>query len=352
LPNSRTTTIPIIVIAIVVLGAALNVMRPVLLPFVVAVFLSNIFRPLVGFLRKKKVPMGVALIAVLVLVGAVMFGIALVTISSVQSLVNAMPRYAARWNNELLPGLESLLSDAPAAIQDQVHTLRWSNIVQVSSIVQLLYAGAGGFVSVLSGIGLILLFMLFILGGHGLFEKKIRIAYPHHADRLASVIERIDAKTERYFIAVSLMNLISGAISAVILMAFGVDLALLWGLITFLVNFIPTIGSLFALALPIGVAFLQFDNISTPIAVAIVLATVQFIWGSVITPRVMGSRLDLSPLLVLIALIFWGWVWGPWGMVLSVPITSMIKIALESLPETKAIGILMGSGTSKPMLET
>jgi predicted PurR-regulated permease PerM len=66
----------------------------------------------------------------------------------------------------------------------------------------------------------------------------------------------------------------------------------------------------------------------------------------------MGSRLDLSPLLVLIALIFWGWVWGPWGMVLSVPITSMIKIALESLPETKAIGILMGAGSNKPMLET
>jgi len=348
LPNNRTITIPIVVIALIVVGDALTVMRPVLLPFVVAVFLSNIFRPLVVFLRKKKIPMSIVLLAVFLVVGGVLFGVAAVTISSVQSLVTALPRYAARWNNQLLPGIQSLLSDAPAAMQDQVRTLHWSNFVQVSSIVGLLYAGAGGFVSVLSGIGLILLFMLFILGGHGLFEQKIRVAYPHHADRLATVIERIDAKTERYFIAVSLMNLISGAISAVILMAFGVDLALLWGLLTFLVNFIPTIGSLFALALPIGVAFLQFDNISTPIAVAIVLTVVQFIWGSVITPRVMGSRLDLSPLLVMISLIFWGWVWGPWGMVLSVPITSMIKIALESLPETKAIGLMMGSGDAKP----
>jgi AI-2 transport protein TqsA len=348
LPQSRTITIPIVVIALVVVGAALNVMRPVLLPFVVAVFLSNIFRPLVAYLRKRKIPMSIALIAVLVLVGAAMFGVTLMAISSIQSLEAAIPHYAARWNNTLLPGLEGLLSDAPAAIQRQIHTLQWSNIIQVSSIIQVIYAGAGGFVSDLSGIGLILLFMLFILGGHGLFEKKIKLAYPSRAEQVAHVIERIDAKTERYFIAVSLMNLVSGAISAIILSAFGVDLALLWGLVTFLVNFIPTIGSIFALALPIGVAFLQFDNIATPIAVAIVLSAAQFLWGSVITPRVMGSRLDLSPLLVLISLIFWGWVWGPWGMVLSVPITSMIKIALESVAETKPIGILMGAGASKP----
>jgi predicted PurR-regulated permease PerM len=136
------------------------------------------------------------------------------------------------------------------------------------------------------------------------------------------------------------MNLVSGGISVAILSAFGLDLALLWGLITFLVCFIPTLGSIFAMALPILVAFLQFDNISTPIALALTLISVQFLWGSVISPRVMGSRLDLSPLLVLICLIFWGWVWGPWGMVLSVPITSMIKIALESIPETKSIAIL------------
>src|SRR5213075_481355 len=111
----------------------------------------------------------------------------------------------------------------------------------------------------------------------------------------------------------------------------------------FLVSFIPTIGSIFALALPIVVAFLQFDGTSMPVAVALTLVAVQFLWGSVITPRIMGSSLDLSPLLVLISLIFWGWIWGPWGMVLSVPITSMIKIALESVPATKPLAILMGA---------
>ncbi len=322
-------------------------MQPVLLPFVVALFLSNIFRPVVVWLRARHIPMAAALIVVLILVGALLSGITMVAISSVQSLIAALPRYALRWNNSILPALENLFSNTPAAFQDQLRSLQWANLVQTSTVFSFLYAGAGGFLSVLSDLGLILLFMLFILGGQGLFDRKVRVAYPNSADELIGVIKRIDAKTERYFITVTGINIVSGALSAMVLMAFGVDLALLWGLLTFLVTFIPTIGSIIALVLPIGAAFLQFDQLSTPIFLTFVLVLVQFLWGSVLTPRIMGSSLDLSPLLVLISLIFWGWVWGPWGMVLSVPMTSMIKIALESVPYTRPIGILM-SATGKP----
>src|SRR5581483_10642192 len=344
--STRAVTIPLLVLSLIASGAALHAMQPVLLPFVVALFLSNIFRPLLEWLMRRHVPMPIALLIVFIVVGAVLFGIGLVTISSVQSLISVLPRYEMRWNNDILPALEQLLTNAPEALQQQIRTLEWTNVVQVSAILGILYAGAGSFVSVLSGLGLILLFMLFILSGHGLFERKIRAAYPNRAEEFTAVIHRIDARTERYFVTVTLMNLVSGILSTIVLAAFGVDLALLWGLITFLVTFIPTIGSIFALVLPILVAFLQFSTISTPLAVAIVLVAVQFIWGSVVTPRIMGSSLDLSPLLVLLALIFWGWIWGPWGMVLSVPITSMIKIALESVPASRPIGILM-SATGK-----
>jgi AI-2 transport protein TqsA len=325
--TSRSITIPLFAIAIVI----------------IALFLSNIFRPLVVFLTKRRVPMAIALLLVFVLVGAVLLLVTLVAISSVQSLIAALPRYEMRWNETILPGIQHLLDGAPQAVQDQLKDLKWSNVVQVSAILALIYAGAGGFMSVLSGLGLILLFMLFILGGHGLFERKIRAAYPEHAENLTNVIRKIDEKTERYFITVTLMNLVSGIIATVILTVFDVDLALLWGLITFLLCFIPTIGSIFALALPILVAFLQFGSLGTPIAVAITLITVEFFWGSVLTPRIMGSSMDLSPLLVLLALIFWGWIWGPWGMIFSVPIMAMIKIVFESIPATRPIGILMGS---------
>ncbi len=174
----RSITFPLAILALVVGGAALHAMQPVLLPFVVALFLSNIFRPLVVYLRTKRVPIAIILLLVLVLVGAVLFGVSVVAVSSVNSLMAAMPRYEARWNNSLLPGIENLLAAAPASIQEQIKSLQWSNLVQMSSIFGLIYAGAGGFVSVMSGLGLILLFMLFILEGNGLFERKIRAAYP------------------------------------------------------------------------------------------------------------------------------------------------------------------------------
>ncbi|HWF44859.1 MAG TPA: AI-2E family transporter [Candidatus Kapabacteria bacterium] len=341
--TSRSVTLPLLAIAIVIVGAALHELRPVMLPFVVALFLSNIFRPLIVYLTNRHVPMAVALLLVFVLVGAVLLMVTLVAISSVQSLIAALPRYEARWNETILPGIQHLLDGAPQSVQDQLKDLKWSNVVQVSAILSVIYAGAGGFMSVLSGLGLILLFMLFILGGHGLFERKIRAAYPDHAESLTNVIRKIDEKTERYFITVTLMNLVSGIIATIILSAFGVDLALLWGLVTFLLCFIPTIGSIIALALPILVAFLQFGSLGTAIEVAITLIVIEFLWGSVLTPRIMGSSMDLSPLLVLLALIFWGWIWGPWGMIFSVPIMAMIKIVFESIPATKSIGILMGA---------
>ncbi len=340
---SRSVTFPLIAIAVVIVGGALHLMQPVLLPFVVALFLSNIFRPIVAWLHRRRVPMAVSLILILLLVGALLFGIGMVTISSVQSLIAALPRYELRWNDSILPALERLVSQSPAPLQEQVRSLQWANLVQTSTVFSYLYAGAGGMIKVLGDLGLILLFMLFILGGQGLFDRKVRVAYPDSADELIALLRRIDAKTERYFITVTGVNIVSGAISAMILMAFGVDLALLWGLITFLVTFIPTIGSVIALALPISVAFLQFDAPSIPIAISVTLVVAQFLWGSVLTPRIMGTSMDLSPLLVLISLIFWGWIWGPWGMVLSVPITSMIKIALESVPATRPIGLLMSA---------
>src|ERR1051325_9462109 len=339
----RTVTVPLVLLAVIALGATLHLMQPVLLPFVVALFLANLFRPLFAALRHLRVPIALDLILVVLIVGGVMLALGLVAITSVQSLIAALPRYEARWNTEILPWMLSLLDSAPEAVRIQVRALEWSNIVQVSAILGVVYAGAGGVLSVISNVGLILLYMLFILSGQGLFERKLTVAYPEHSEDLSGVIRRISERTERYFITVTLMNLVTGVITLIVLWLFGLDLALLWAIVTFLVSFIPTIGSIIALALPILVAFLQFSDPITAVWPALTLIFVQFLWGSVLTPRLMGSRLDLSPLLVLLSLLFWGWVWGPWGMILSVPITSMIKIALESIQATRPIAILMSA---------
>jgi predicted PurR-regulated permease PerM len=344
-PSDRNITLPLTLIAVILAGAALHTLQSALLPFVVALFLSNIFRPLVRYLQRHHVPMPIAIFLVIVAVGAVFFAVGLVAVTSVQSLIEAIPHYEARWDNSILPALEHALRDAPTEIREQVQELKWNTLVPTSSAMSIVSSGAGSVVSLLSGLVLILLFMLFILASNGMFLRKVNAAYSEEqAKQLTAIVEKVDRKVQKYLLTVSVLNLGGAIITTVILMAFGVDLALLWGLVFFLATFVPTIGSIVAIIIPICVAFLQFDSLTTPVLLTLVLISLQFIWGSGITPKLMGESLNLSPLLVLISLIFWGWVWGPWGMILSVPITSAIKIALENIEGMQTIALLMGAG--------
>ena len=126
------------------------------------------------------------------------------------------------------------------------------------------------------------------------------------------------------------------------LVVLGVDFALLWGVSAFLLNYIPNIGSLIAAIPPILLALIQF-GVGKAIIVAIGYLVVNVVVGSVIEPKVMGKGLGLSTLIVFISLVFWGWVFGPVGMFLSVPLTMVVKIALDSQEDTRWIAVMLGN---------
>jgi predicted PurR-regulated permease PerM len=123
----------------------------------------------------------------------------------------------------------------------------------------------------------------------------------------------------------------------------GVDFALLWGFLTFLLNFIPNIGSIVSVIFPLLISFLQFDSVATPLLVLILLGATQFAMGNVVEPKLMEFSLNLSPLLVLVSLFFWGWIWGVWGMILAVPMMSTVKIIFENIETLQPIAVLMSS---------
>jgi predicted PurR-regulated permease PerM len=133
----------------------------------------------------------------------------------------------------------------------------------------------------------------------------------------------------------------------VLLAMFGVDFALLWGFLTFVAHYIPHVGAVVSVGLPALFVFLQFDSTGRALLVAVLNFALQFLIGNVIEPRIMGTSLDLSPVLVLISLIFWGWLWGAWGMILAVPITSTIKIVCANLEALHPLSILMSSSAEK-----
>jgi AI-2 transport protein TqsA len=123
-----------------------------------------------------------------------------------------------------------------------------------------------------------------------------------------------------------------------------VEFALVWGMLTFLLNFIPTIGSFVAVLLPLGVAFFQFsDHLIMLFWLALILIAIQFTIGNLVDPRVVGKSLNLSPLVVLFSLIFWGWLWGIIGMFLAVPLAVIAKIIFENIDSLRFLSVLMSA---------
>jgi len=164
---------------------------------------------------------------------------------------------------------------------------------------------------------------------------------PERASYLSRVLLSLNSQIQKYLAVKTLLSIINGTLVCLILIIFGVDFALLLGFLTFVLNFIPSFGSIIATIIPTLVAFLQFGNSLTPIWVLLAIGVTDSILGNFVDPKLMGQSLDLSPLLVLFTLILWGWLWGIAGMVLAVPILAVLKIILENIPSTRSWAILM-----------
>jgi predicted PurR-regulated permease PerM len=337
--DSKLVLIFLGILAFVAVGVVLRMLEPVLVPFVVAVFLSRIFGPLNKALRRRRVPaaLSILLILILVSIGIVIFGSAVY--SSAQAFSSALPKYQARLKG-LLAEVSTWLASIPL-LHGQIQRLDWQDAVNGGAVASWVGATLTSFVLFFNDAFLVLLFLVFLLSGSEEFPQKLRRALNSaDAERVSGMMHNIETGIRRYIVTKTLFNLTVGAMVTALLAAFGVDFPLLWGLLAFLAHYIPSVGAVISVGLPTIFLFLQFSP-GMALLIALLNAVVQFVMGNAVEPRIMGSSLDLSPLLVLITLIFWGWLWGPWGMVLSVPITAAIKIICENVEPLRPVAILM-----------
>jgi predicted PurR-regulated permease PerM len=159
-----------------------------------------------------------------------------------------------------------------------------------------------------------------------------------------TVIETINRAVHDYIALKTFVSALQGFLSFAVLAAFGVDFAVMWGVLIFLFNFIPYIGSFVAVSLPIILSVLQYaEQPWKPLLIALLLLLVQRVVDNFIEPRLTGQKLGVSPLIVLLSLAFWGWLWGIVGMILAVPLTVIVKIILANIPDTKSLAILMSN---------
>ncbi|WP_299076999.1 AI-2E family transporter [uncultured Fretibacterium sp.] len=320
----------------IALCTILNLASGVFIPLVVAWFILQVFRPVIRLGWKIHLPP----ILNITLVFAIFFsvcvlGIYFCTLQAVE-FNRAYNLYYSKLNT-MFNGILKALNIPPSTISN----FNWLDLLgrYVRNISELVLAFSSKFV-------LTLVFFMFMLLEAPYVNEKIDKSFSGaSAFRIKNILDTISRQISRYLGTLSLISLATAFSVWMVLVALGVELASGWGVLTFLLNFIPTVGSIIATIPPVLMAVLQFSpSLFKPLVVLISLTAIQITIGNVITPKVVGDRLGLSPVVILLSLLLWGTIWGIPGALLSVPIASIIKIVCENIQPLRPIAVLMGSG--------
>ncbi len=349
--NSRAVVALLGVLAVFAVGVVMAELRVVLVPFVISLLLSILFEPIVLYLKGKRFPMVLSLIVVLLALALVVFLLILAVMSTAEAFVEALPRYEQR--------LTLLIGSAYQLSVDALKRFGFSgaipdprSMLDLSLATRVLGTGVDTFLGAVGNLFMIILFMLFILAGTGGLDLKIRRAFPQaYAERIALIVKNTSVQVRQYLLTKTLVSAATGFLTFLFLLFLGVDFPILWGVLAFALNFIPNVGSVVAVALPFVLSLLQFDTLVRPTIVLLGLGSVQATIGNILEPRLLAFSMNLSPLLILVSLIFWGWLWGALGMVLAVPLTSTIKIVVENIRVLRPLAILMSGRIEKTEID-
>lgn len=337
------------VLTVIAIGFVLYQIRSIILPFSLAVFISYLINPVVQFFENRRVPSFLAIILALIITFLVLnlFGVLIYT--SIRSFASEFPKYSQRLNVLLYHILDFLKipREAISSQDNKTDGLQILSSLQSLSLNKIILNTLGSLLNFMSNSLLVLLFLLFILIGRNQLVKKVQVAFEAQTSlRIAGMLKNINNQIQRYLIAKSLISLGTGLLFFIVLQSFGVEFAIIWGLLAFLLNFIPNIGSIIATVLPLLIGFIQFGSLGKLFWIALFLGSIQFILGNFLDPRIVGRSLNLSPLVVLFSLMFWGWLWGIIGMFLAVPISVIVKIIFENTRSLRFISVLMSHSSS------
>jgi AI-2 transport protein TqsA len=325
--DARIRTTCLVVLTIIAVGFALVPLRPVLVPLLIALLFTYCLKPLIDFqVNRLGFPRGVA-IAGAVLVALIALGLAAtVVINFAADLRHNLHAYSDEFNKTSLKVAADLEHNAGVkikhppqlsekSIQDAMEGTPWSNVM-------------GSIADVISGSGLVLIFVLFLLVGGSA-----------HPPRAGTLMHEIETRAQRYILQMVGFSVLTGLLVGLSLRVIGLkaDHAFAFGFVAFLLNFIPTVGPLIATLLPLPIVLLDQSLYPWQKVLAIALPAAVQLAFAVIQPRVQGKGQDLHPVTAMAALVFFGSIWGILGAALAVPVTGVVKIILERIPNTQPV---------------
>lgn len=331
----------LITAAVIVVIAGLRAAAPLFTPFAMAVFIAVVSLPAVRFLRRLRLPNSLAILGIVLLVAAVLTFFSWIVIQTAVELREELPAYVTR-AQELDQTLRARLQGWGVELGPR----DYSNLFNQGQMIDFAAAAAREVTAAASVFFLILLFLVFILAESVAIPGKLRQIYGPATAGLASG-SVVLAQVQRYLVLKTLISLVTGIVIGTGAALIGVDFALFWGLLAFVLNYVPNIGSVIAAVPAVLVALLQL-GVGPAVGLSAVYLSVNMVVGNVVDPIVIGRELRLSPLIVLMSLVFWGWVWGPVGMFLSVPLTIVVRIVLENTESLQRVAKMMGPVEAKP----
>ncbi len=319
--------------AIVIILAGVKLSSVIIVPFLLALFLTTILSPL--FLWLKKIGLGemFSLVIIALILSFLISSFAILVGNSVQDFTENIPTYEIKLKSDLGELLERVNSFGIHIPKEDI-----LNLFQTDSLMRYIATTLKSFGSLLTNSFMIILIVIFMLLEISQFAYKVKQTNSNSLIQLTQISDNI----KHYILLKALTSAATGIIITIILKMVGIHYAILWGLMAFMLNFIPNIGSIIAAVPAILMAIIQF-NFTTATMVAVAYLIINIIIGSIIEPKILGKGLGLSTLIVFLSLIFWGWILGPAGMILSVPLTIMIKIALNNQENTRWVATMLGS---------
>jgi AI-2 transport protein TqsA len=311
-------TICMLILAFLAAGIGLVQLRPVLVPFVLALFFAACLKPVIEWQRRYlRAPQPVAVAGALLMAVAILGGIGIPLTSSIEktwpNFEKQFHQFGA-WITQAGPLARFGLS--ADMIRGDLST--WTDSLST----------AGG---IASRTFLVIVFTLFILLGR-----------PGQKRRANGILAEIEVRVQVYISQMVLLSAVAGIGVGAALFALGVQFAAMFGFLAFLLNFIPTIGSIIATLLPLPIILLNHDMpLAFKVLALAVPAVFQIYLGNAVQPRVLGNALDLHPIVILLSLIFWSMIWGVAGAFLATPMTAVLRIVLEKIPATRPLANLL-----------
>ncbi len=322
---------------------------PIVVPVVAAIAFAYVLSPAVALLKKVKIPHVVAVLIVMAIGAVALAGAGYLIFQESVGLASEMPRYYETVKGWLVEGLASyqnfqVSTGGVLPILDE-SLLEGVSFADFSGVGTSVFKGIGSFFSSVLGLALIVLLTLFLLLDEESLRRRMTLVLGGDPNTSAGIIDDINQQIRGFMLVKFLTTVALAVIFTVGLLILDVSYAYVWGPLAGVLNLIPYIGAFIGMVPPVIVAAIQTGGITIPFWVLLFMMVIQLLESNVITPKLVGDKVNLNLLAVLIATVYWGWLWGMLGVLLAVPITAAIKVVCAHIEPLKPIAILLGGDT-------